>query len=311
LLKDRAEADSEIIRRNLHSWYADVGYTRLMPGASIVLIQTRWHLDDLGGRLLRERPEDWTVVNLPAIAEENDILGRKVGEALWPERYPIEVLEKIRQEIGSASFTSLYQQRPQAQEGGVFHTDWWQTFTERPKEFSRIIFSLDSAYKTGVFSDYSVVTIWGITTNAFYLLHMLRERLEYPDLKRKLISLAAEWAPSTVLIEDAASGQSLIQDLQASTTLPIKPVKPDTDKMTRAIACTSTVEAGKVFLPKEASWRDAFLDEMSNYPSTRHDDIVDSVTMALNFLRVPREPAILAWYKECYEKGQFPGVLVR
>ena len=116
-IRDRAEADSEVIRKGLHEWFSSVAYTRLMPGGAIVIVQTMWHEDDLAGRLLREQSGEWTVLNLPAIAEENDVLGRKAGEALWPERYPLATLEKIRTVIGSAAFVSLYQQRPSAATG--------------------------------------------------------------------------------------------------------------------------------------------------------------------------------------------------
>jgi predicted phage terminase large subunit-like protein len=205
----------------------------------------------------------------------------------------------------------LNQQRPQAATGAIFKRDWWRSYTEPPKEISRIVFSVDTAFKTGEENDWTVCTVWGVTTNAFYLLHLWRERVEFPVLKLKLKELAAEWKPSDILVEDKASGQSLIQELLSSTTLPVKPVKVDSDKVSRAHACTGTVEAGKCFLPAEASWRDTFLDELSDFPSSQFDDITDSVTQALNFLRVPRESGFFAWVREQAEKGAYPGVLVR
>jgi predicted phage terminase large subunit-like protein len=297
LLKDRAEADSDVIRKGLHEWYGSVAYTRLMPHAAIVNVQTRWHEDDLGGRLLREHPDEWDVLNIPAFAEENDALGREPGEALWPERYPAATLEEIRKVIGPAAFVSLYQQRPTAAEGQIFQRAWWRTYAEPPADFKKVVISVDTAFKTGTENDYSVATVWGVTTNAFYVLHLWRERVEFPTLKIKLVELAGNWRPSVVLVEDKASGQSLIQELHASTTLPIKPVKVDSDKVTRAHAVTGIVEAGKVFLPAQVSWLDTFLDETSSFPSAQHDDITDSVTQALNYLRAPREPGILAWYR--------------
>jgi len=299
LLKDRAEADSEVIRKGLHEWYGHVAYTRLMPGAAIVNIQTRWHQDDLGGRLLREQPDDWSVLNLPAIAEQDEPF-RKAGEALWPERYPLATLEKIRTVIGSAAFVSLYQQRPSAATGNVFLRSWWRTYSEPPADIKRIVLSLDTAFKTGEANDYSVATIWGATTNGFYLLHMWRERAEFPALKQKLIGLCAEWNPNVVLVEDAASGQSLIQELRSGTTLPVMPVKPDRDKVSRATAATPLIECGRVFIPELAPWKDIFLDETAAFPNGQFDDICDSTTQALNYLRVPRQPhhGLMQWYEQ-------------
>ena len=300
LLKDRAEADSDVIRKGLHEWYGYVAYTRLMPDAAIVNIQTRWHEDDLGGRQLREQPDEWTVLNLPAIAEQDEPF-RKAGEALWPERYPLATLEKIRTVIGSAAFISLYQQRPSAVSGAVFQRLWWRTYAEPPTEFKRIVFSLDTAFKTGAENDWTVCTVWGVTANAFYLLHLWRQRVELPDLKRKLIELAVEWNPNAILIEDAASGQSLIQELRAGTTLPVRAVKVERDKVSRAHAVTPLIEAGKVFIPEKAPWVDAFLDETASFPNGQFDDSVDSVTQALNYLRAPREPGIFGYYRELAE----------
>jgi predicted phage terminase large subunit-like protein len=299
LLKDSAEAGSEIIRKGLHEWYGHVAYTRLMPDAAIVNVQTRWHEDDLAGRLLREQPSDWVVLNLPAIAEQDEPF-RKAGEALWPQRYPLATLEKIRTVIGSAAFVSLYQQRPSAAEGAIFQRAWWRTYSEPPADFKRIVLSLDTACKVGQENDFSVGTVWGVTANGFYLLHLWRERVEFPALKQKLIGLCAEWNPNVVLVEDAASGQSLIQELKSGTTLPVMPVKPDRDKVSRATAATPLIECGRVFIPELAPWKDTFLDELASFPNGQHDDCVDSVTQALNYLRVPRQPhhGLMQWYEQ-------------
>ena len=130
-LKDRADAQSATLRRSLHEWYSSVAYTRLQPGAAIVLVQTRWHEDDLAGRLLREQPEDWEVLSLPAIAEIDESF-RSAGEALWPERFSIHELEKIRITVGGPTWASLYQQRPAAAEGTIFKREWWRFFREPP-----------------------------------------------------------------------------------------------------------------------------------------------------------------------------------
>jgi len=285
-IKDREEANSETIRKSLHEWFASVAYTRLMPGGAIVLIQTRWHEDDLAGWLLREpRGENWEVLSLPAIAEQDEDL-RKEGEALWPERFPLAELERIRAAIGSRAWTSLYQQRPAAAEGVIFRWEWWQFY--RPPltlSLSRTVQSWDTAFKKGAENDFSVCTTWGVAENGYYLLHLWRGRAEFPELKRVLASLAEQWKPDAILVEDRASGQSLIQELRLGNSLPVLPVKVDSDKLARAQAVTPLVEAGRVFLPESAPWLGDFLDELAAFPSGVHDDIVDSTTQALNHLR--------------------------
>ncbi len=174
-LKDREEAQSETVRRNLHEWYTNVAYTRLQPGAAIVIVQTRWHEDDLAGRLLREPGSDWEGVSLPAIAEANESF-RRAGEALWPEKFPLGVLEQIRIAVGGATWASLYQQRPAAAEGAIFKREWVRTYREAPASFKKVVQSWDTAFKTGAENDYSVVTTWGTTDTGYYLLSLWRAR---------------------------------------------------------------------------------------------------------------------------------------
>jgi predicted phage terminase large subunit-like protein len=283
-IKDAEEARSEATRRQLHEWYSQVLYTRRQPETAIVLVSTRWNLDDLAGYLLREHPkEGWDVLNLPAIAEVDEGW-RKPGDPLWPERFPLEELEATRRQLGTAGWSALYMQRPVPEEGAIFKIEWWQRYEDLP-EFSLVILSADTAFKAGASNDYSVVTVWGVAKKGFYLLHVWRHRAEFPQLNRQLELMAAQWNPNAVLVEDKASGQSLIQELRQNTRLPIRPVKVDADKVSRAHAVSPLVEAGRVFLPKAAPWLAAFLDEMSTFPSGVHDDIVDSTTQALNYLR--------------------------
>jgi predicted phage terminase large subunit-like protein len=283
LLKDREEANSEVIRRTLHEFYTFVAYTRLQPGGAIVLVQTRWHEDDLAGRLLLEQPNEWDALNEPAIAETDEIF-RRAGEALWPEKFPLHELEQIRASIGDAAWTSLYQQRPSAAEGSIFKREWWQLYRDWPR-FTRIIQSWDTAFKTGEENDFSVCTTWGVADGNYYLLWFWRDRVEFPELKRKMLALAEQWRPSTVLVEDKGSGQSLIQEFRYKSWLPINPVKVDADKLARAQAITPLIESGRVFLPESAAWLRDYIDELAAFPTGKHDDAVDSTTQALNYLR--------------------------
>ncbi len=306
-LKDADEARSETIRRGLHEWYASVAYTRLQPGAAVVLIQTRWHEGDLAGWLLREHSQEgWEVVSLPAVAEWDEGF-RREGEALWQEQFPLPLLEQIRQAIGSAAWTSLYQQRPAAAEGAVFRREWWQRYSV-PPVFKRIVQSVDTAFKRGAENDYSVCTTWGVAEHGYYLISLWRGRVEFPELKRVLNLLAEQWRPNVILVEDAASGQSLIQELRADTTLPVRPIKVDSDKVARAQAVTPLIEAGRVFLPDSAPWLQDYLDELSAFPAGVHDDAVDSTTQALNYLRQPATPAIIEYYQREIERMDAEGV---
>jgi predicted phage terminase large subunit-like protein len=284
-LRDAQEAGSANIREQLHQWFSEVAYTRLQPGAAVIVISTRWHEDDLAGWLLREHPDEgWRVLSLPAIAERDEGW-RKEGEALWPDRYPLSALRQIRSQIGGPAFASQYQQRPSAAEGAVFKRNWWQYWKGETPRLSRIIQSWDTAFKTGAENDYSACTTWGEAADGYLLLHAWKERVEFPELKRKVESFGSKWNPNAVLVEDKASGQSLIQELQRGTKLPILPIKVDTDKLARAQAVTPLIEAGRVYLPESAPWLDDLLDELATFPNAAHDDLTDSVTQALNYLR--------------------------
>ena len=220
---------------------------------------------------------------MPAIAEEADAW-RREGEPLWPERFPLETLGRIREAIGGAAWQALYQQRPSAAEGTIFKREWWRTYRDQPR-CSRVVFSMDTAFKAGEANDYSVVAIIGQTETGYHLLHLWRARAEFPELKRQAIALAEIWKPHAVLIEDAASGQSLIQSLKAETRLPVLPVKPLGDKQSRAAAVTPLIESGRVYLPETAPWLADFIDELSSFPAAPHDDMVDAFAQALNYMR--------------------------
>jgi predicted phage terminase large subunit-like protein len=296
VVKDREDAMSTAVRRATQEWYSSVAYTRLQPNAAVVLISTRWHLDDLPGWLLREHAQEgWEVLSLPAIAEQDEGW-RRDGDPLWPKFWPLDALEHQKAMLGSAAFTALYQQRPIAQEGAIFKREWWRSYGAMPPAFDQIVMSADTAFQEKETADYSAVTVWGETKTGLYLLHVLRERLEFPALKRRLVGLAAEWRPNVVLIENRASGQSLIQELQRETSLPIHAVDVSKDKITRANAATPTVEAGRVYLPESAPWLEVYLDELSSFPAAPHDDLVDSTTMALNWIRRPAHGfSVEAW----------------
>ena len=190
-IKNSAEANSPTHRKKLQDWYTGTAYTRLEPGAAVVIISTRWHEDDLAGWLLREHAnENWTVINLPAVAEPNDPLGRREGQALWPERFPRKRLDEIREQVGSRVWNAEYQQRPEAAEGGTFKRLWWQFYNKAtlPPRFDDVIISLDTAFKEGAENDYSAAVVMGVTQSRLYVLDVWRGRVDFPKLIRQVES---------------------------------------------------------------------------------------------------------------------------
>jgi predicted phage terminase large subunit-like protein len=305
-LRDAQEAASANIRSQLHQWFSEVAYTRLQPGASIVIISTRWHQDDLAGWLMREHADEgWRVLSLPAIAERDEGW-RQEGSVLWPERYPAETLRQIRAQIGGAAFAAQYEQRPTPEEGAVFKREWWRTYSDVPREFQRTVQAWDTAFKTGEQNDYSACVTIGETETGFHLLHVARDRWEFPDLKRKVCEFGEHWQPSALIIEDAASGQSLAQELRRETSLPVIAVPADRDKIARAHAVSGLVESGRVLLPTAAGWLDDFLDEVTVFPNARHDDMVDALTLGLGYLRSGRDnwgdPKLILKLMEDYDR---------
>lgn len=294
-IKGREEAESQTMRQRLKDWYTSVARTRLMPNGAIVVIQTCWHEDDLASWLLREHAhEGWDLLRLPAIAEPNDPMGRAEGEALWPEAYPLSELEVIKRSVGARDWAALYQQRPAAMEGAILKRDNWAYY--RPTEtnpqalieslcITRVIQAWDTAFKVSTANDYSVGVTIGVAKARYYILDVWRDRAEFPELKRALVAQAAKWNPHAVVIEDAAAGQSLIQELRRNTRIPLIALKVDKDKVTRASAITALHEAKLVYLPEGQHWVSDFVDECASFPSAVHDDQVDAFVHALTYAK--------------------------
>lgn len=292
-VKDEEEAASQTIRDKVWDWYQKVFRTRAEPNAAIIIVMTRWHQDDLVGRLLNQQkdPEadQWTVLHFKAIDDD---------KALWPERYPIDVLKKIQSSVGSRAFTSLYQGEPTIAEGQIIKREWWRFYKEEPS-YNRVIHSWDTAFKDKSQNDYSVCTVWGETKNGYYLKDVWRKKVEFPELKRTVQVLYDRDLPDVVIVEDKASGQSLIQELQRNTRIPVFPVKVDVNKVARANSVTPSIEAGKVLLPENAPWLFDYIEELSAFPNAEHDDQVDSTTQALSFMR--KEPEVEETKKVIYD----------
>jgi len=287
-LKNAEEAASSTILDAHWNWYTSTAYTRLEGEGAVILITTRWSEADLAGRLLRAQAEggdQWHVVHLPALAEENDQLGRAVDEALWPEKYDEGALARIRAVIGPRDFAALYQQRPSPPAGTIFLREWWKRFaTFDRSQAQQIIQVWDTAFQAKQTNDYSVCSTWAQTSSGVYILDVFRERVEFPELVRVAKDLYARWNPVAVAIENRASGQSLIQTLRRETDIPVIAAPADTDKVSRATAVTPYVESGRVFLPESAPWVAEWIEEHASFPMGAHDDQVDTSSIALKRL---------------------------
>jgi predicted phage terminase large subunit-like protein len=291
-----SEALSDTQRAAVNEWFSHTLYSRLNNKSTgcIILIMQRLHENDLTGHVLSTEP--WAVVRFPAIAEEDEAhviqtpygerrFERRAGEALHPEREPLEVLSRIRETLGEYNFACQYQQAPTPLGGGMVKAEWFKTYTEadRPAKFEMIFQSWDSANKPTELSDYSVCTTWGLKDKHLYLLHVLRKRLGYPELKRAVREQAEAFGPQSILIEDRASGTQLIQELVSEGMHGIKKYQPTMDKVMRLHSITTTMENGFVHLPVKAAWLGDYLHELITFPKGKWDDQVDSTSQALDW----------------------------
>jgi predicted phage terminase large subunit-like protein len=306
------EALSETQRKSVNDWFDHTVVTRLNDKRSgcIILIAQRLHEDDLVGHVLRQG--GWHHIKFPAIAEENEsytiktIYGeqtftRREGEALHPEREPLELLAQMRESLGEYNFAGQYQQSPSPLGGGMVKTSWFRTYTsaELPAEYELIFQSWDTANKDTELSDFSVCTTWGLAANHLYLLHVFRQRLNYPDLRRAVKQQAFLFHPKNIIIEDKASGTQLIQDLQEDGVHATTPFSTQMDKVMRMHSTSSTIENGFVHIPAQADWIPEYLHEISAFPKGKHDDQVDSTSQALHWVREGRDClGYIDWLKQ-------------
>lgn len=292
-IKNDEQALSPTYREKTWNWFKSTAYTRLEPNGAFIIIMTRWHYDDLVGRVLKMNEEDgekWEMLELPAFATENDELGREKGEALFPARFDENRLEEIKKTLGSYFFSALYQQQPIDNEHNIFQRDWWNFYTHSYNmSFDITIQVWDTAFEKGKENDYSVCATWGLIGDEFYLIDLYRKKMLFPELTEASIKLYNQHKPKYVFIEDAGSGKSLVQTLKIQTKLPVKPVKT-MDKSVRAHSVTPVIEQGRVFLPEKRDFIDDFLNEHNLFPSAKHDDIVDTTTIALQILTSVKKP---------------------
>ena len=310
-VKNDQEANSAVYREALYDWYRATLSTRLHQGGAIILVMTRWHEDDLAGRLLKDAEEggdQWEVLSLPAICEDpqNDPLGRKLGDPLCPEMFPLEELEKIRARIGSYWFAALYQQRPVPHGGGIFQRDWFNYYTTMDDglqlpgahrvfiwdEITKFI-TIDPAASERTEADYTAIGVWGMTPETprrLVLLDMVRERMAAPRIIPTIHKLKEKWGAYKVGIETVGFQLALFQQA-IKEGLPAVELKPDKDKVSRALHAAAFMEQGRVLFPRQKPFVDTLEHELLSFPKGEHDDQVDTLSYAAKWLEgIPSMP---------------------
>ena len=287
------EIHSDQIRASTIQWFNEVVSTRRnSEKSSRVVVMQRGHAKDLSGVLIERG--GWEHVNLPMECERKTVIRfpislreviREEGSLLWPELFPKSRVDSLKKDLGVYGTAAQFQQTPAPSGGGIVKAEWWKWFTPaRTDKWDFVLQSWDTAFKTGEENDYSVCTTWGTRADGYYCLHMYRARVEFPELKLQARMLYDRFRPNQVIVEDKASGQSLIQEFQRDTRLPILPVKVDRDKVTRCHAVSPLIQAGRVFLPQGAEWVQEFVSEFTLFPVGEHDDICDSAGQAIAHL---------------------------
>jgi predicted phage terminase large subunit-like protein len=278
-------ASDPTVYDKVHEWFTSGPRQRLQPGGSIVIVMTRWGKRDLTGRVLQSMVErdgdEWEIIELPAIMPSD--------EPLWPEFWSLDELLKLRNELPASKWNAQYQQSPTSEGGALVKREWWKEWTdERPPKCEFIIQSWDTAFTKNERSDYSACTTWGV----FYLnedkndanvilLDAMKERLEFPELKKRAMEMYREFEPDAFIVEAKASGAPLIYELRAMG-IPVQEFTPvrGNDKISRVNSVSDLFASGKIWAPR-TRWADDVIEEMAAFPNSDHDDLVDSTTQAL------------------------------
>tara|TARA_B000000460_G_C21534586_1_gene402516 strand:- start:493 stop:2124 length:1632 start_codon:yes stop_codon:yes gene_type:complete len=325
-IKSREDAESMTQRNKTWNYYTSALATRLQPlpdgtPPKQIIILTRWHPDDLAGRLMQTADWGegrWKHINFPAVGVSK---GKKISKvdlpeghpqkmepgslhkvtaskrhiyeeeehALWPERFPLEDLKR-RERLNKREFASLYQQRPYIEGGNLIKSEWWRFYPEdlKPENFMSVVIGVDTAFKKTETSDYSAFVIGGLDRNGdIYIIDVMRGKWDFPELKQRLIQLNNRWrgkALRAIYVEDKASGQSVVQELKRQSGMSIIPYKVVHDKVSRVSAILPLIQGGRVFLPENAKWIDDFMDETVTFPNGMYDDQVDAMTITIDVL---------------------------
>ena len=324
LLVDDPHSEQDVINGNFevfekaYEWFTFGARTRLMPGGRVAIIQTRWHMDDLTGRVTKDmvqndRSDQYEVVEFPAILDLTNKKGKPVQKPLWPEFFDLEALLRTKASMPTFQWNAQYQQEPTAEEAALVKREWWQSWDkESPPTCEYIIMSLDAAAETHNRADYTALTTWGVffneDINAYHiiLLNSIKKRLEFPELKDLAMEQYSEWEPDAFIVEKKSAGTALYQEMRRMG-LPVQEYTPHRgsgDKLARLNSVADIVASGMVWMPI-TRWAEEVIEEIAGFPFMSHDDLVDSTVMALmrfrqgGFIRLPTdEPEEIQYFRQ-------------
>lgn len=290
--------NSKKYRDQTIEWFEQTFISRLnnKKTGAIVIVMQRLHDNDLCGYLLKNKRDQWDLLKIPAIYRHKSIfhcpykIEKESGSVLHEERESNNSLKKLKLELGEYNFAAQYQQDPITAEGSMVKKIWFKYFSAKEEiKFNQIIQSWDTAIKAKDNNDYSVGMTIGVNDNGYYILDIIRIKVEFPDLIKAVHQYNRKWRPKSILVEDKSSGQSLLQSLKMEMKVSIIPIKPKFDKITRFAIHTALFESGKIFLDLDASWRLCLEQELLSFPKSTHDDQVDSLSQAITYLQQRKE----------------------
>ena len=308
--KNMEEAESQVNRDKVWEWYTSTFYTRLEDNAGILITMTRWHEDDLVGRLLDSMESDpnadqWELFSLPAIQTQSPKVElpedkRKPGEPLWPDKYPVDRLLTIKSTLGTRQFSALYQQEPSPEEGQLVQRDWWKFYSTpfgmlegmmNPTDFGfdRVITSWDFTFKDGKGTDFVVGQCWGKKGSRKYLIDQIRDRMNFTASLAAMKGFISKHPyASEHIVEEKGNGSAIISSVQAIIPgiIAFNPTKGKEERA-KAVSVTPQIEAGNVFLPDPtfAPWVSDYIEEWQVFPNGANDDQVDTSSQALMRLK--------------------------